>query len=301
MLKHHHATPTPPARVVILGATGFIARDLAQFLGSQQVPAELVGSARVDLLQPDAVEKLRARLRPDDALVVTSALTPEKGKDVPTFMKNLTMAASVCAAVEASPCAHLVYLSSDAVFEDPPTLLSEQAPRAGIGLYGKMHAAREEMLHFSAAVAKTPLCIIRPCAVYGAGDTHNSYGPNRFFRTALKDRKVQLFGNGEEQRDHIHVRDLTRLIGLCLARRTAGALNAATGRAVTFMEAAQQVARLCPQPVEIICQPRAANAVITHRHFDVSLLLREFPDFHCQALADGLAQVHRQLTSTPAT
>lgn len=297
MLKHHNSTPVNPRRVVILGAKGFIARDLAQFLPTQGMPVEVIGSAQVDLLQPDAVEKLRARLRTEDVLIVTSALTPEKGKDVKTFMRNLTMAASVCSAVEAAPCAQVVYLSSDAVFEDQTGRFTEETPRVGIGLYGKMHAAREEMLACSAAVARTPLCVVRPCAVYGAGDTHSSYGPNRFLRTALKDRKIQLFGDGEERRDHICVRDLSRLIALCLARRTEGALNAATGQAVTFLEVAEHIVRLCPNPVEIIRQPRAAGAVIAHRHFDVSLLRREFPEFQCRPLAQGLAEMRDALTA----
>ena len=145
------------------------------------------------------------------------------------------------------------------------------------------------------AAAKTPLCIIRPCAVYGAGDTHNSYGPNRFFRTALKDGRISLFGNGEEQRDHIHVHDLSRLVALCLSRRTEGALNAATGQAVPFLEVAQSIAGLCPRPVEIIRQPRAPGAVITHRHTDVSLLRREFPEFQCRPLTQGLTELGREL------
>lgn len=297
MLKHHNATPKNPARVVILGANGFIARDLAQFLPTDGMSVEVIGSAQVDLLQPDATEKLQAHLRKDDALVITSALTPEKGKDVPTFMRNLAMAASVCAAVEAAPCAHIVYLSSDAVFEDGAGRFTEQTPRVGIGLYGKMHAAREEMLGYSAAAARTPLCIVRPCAVYGAGDTHSSYGPNRFLRTALRDRKILLFGDGEELRDHLCVRDLARLISLCLARRTEGALNAATGQAVTFLEIAQEIAQLCPQRVEILRQPRTAGAVITHRHFDVALLRSEFPDFQCRSLTQGLTEMRNQLTA----
>jgi len=51
-----------------------------------------------------------------------------------------------------------------------------------------MHRTRELML---AAEAKAPLAILRLTAVYGAGDTHNSYGPNRFLRQALKDGRFR--------------------------------------------------------------------------------------------------------------
>lgn len=295
MLKHHHSTPTAPKRVVVLGANGFIARDLARHLAEDGIPHLAIGSARVDLLSPDSVEKLGGLVQPDDALVVTSALTPEKGRDVRTFMKNLTMIQHLCQWLETGKCAQVVYLSSDAVFDEAASLVSEATPRVGVGLYGLMHAAREQMLQSTLAKPQIPLCVVRPCAVYGAGDTHNSYGPNRFLRLALKEKKITLFGNGEEQRDHIYVRDLSRLIALCLAHKTEGAINAATGRAVSFYEVAQEIIHLVPPTVRLDCLPRAAP--ITHRHFDVSLRVREFPEFRCTPLEIGLAEMGKELAA----
>ena len=295
MPTHHNPTPAPPKRVVILGANGFVARDLSSHLAEVGVPNVAVGSTQVDLLQADAVEKLRVIVGPDDALVITSALTPEKGKDVRTFMKNLTMANQVCAFFETGKCAHVIYLSSDAVYDESQALVSEATPRTGLGLYGLMHAAREQMLQFAAATAKIPLCIVRPCAIYGAGDTHNSYGPNRFFRTALRDRKISLFGGGEEQRDHIYIRDVSRFIALCLARRTEGAVDIVTGRAVSFSDLSHIIINLCPHSVQIENLARPVGAAITHRQFDISPRLRAFPEFHTTPLADGLAEMAREL------
>lgn len=293
MIKHHNATATKPKRVVILGANGFLARDLAGHLAGLGIETLPVGSGQVNLLEPDSPEKLKGIVRPDDALVVTSALTPEKGRDVRTFMKNLAMVQHVCAGLEEGACAQVVYISSDAVYDDSSALVRETTARTGLGLYGLMHVAREEMLRFAVTKSKTPLCVLRPCAVYGAGDTHNSYGPNRFMRGALKDRKVTLFGNGEEQRDHIYVRDLTRLVVACLERRSEGAVNAATGAAVSFHDLAQKIIGLCPAKVELECLPRATP--VTHRHFDVSLRLKEFPGFQCTPLDKGLREMFAEL------
>ena len=41
-------------------------------------------------------------------------------------------------------------------------------------------------------------CIIRPTLVYGPGDTHKGYGPNKFINLALK-KRISLFGNGERE------------------------------------------------------------------------------------------------------
>lgn len=299
-ITHHNTAPKDPKRVIILGANGFVARRLTHALADGKIPHAVIGSARVDLLASDAAEKLRSLLQADDAVVITSALTPEHGKDVRTFMKNLGMVENVCTALDSVRVSQVIYLSSDAVYDDAEPLVREATPRTGQALYGLMHAARERMLEF-VATGKTPipLCIVRPCAIYGADDTHNSYSPNRFMRTALKDGKITLFGQGEEQRDHVCIRDVVRFLLLCLRHRSEGAVNIVSGRAVSFGELAGIVAKLSARPVQIENLARGPGSVITHRHFDNSLRLRAFPDFHTTPLETGLAEAWKELAAQP--
>ena len=284
MIKHHHSQPQPPGRVVVLGARGFLGSTLVRQLNNA-VP---LGSAEVNLLEPASVEKLRGIVRDGDALVFASALTPDKGKDTRTMMKNLMMGEHVAAVVEAVKFVHVIYISSDAVYEDDANPVRESSCASPTTLYGLMHLMRERMILVAAQKTAAPVMILRPCAMYGAGDTHNSYGPNRFLRTALKDRQIALFGQGEEQRDHLHVTDCARLIDLCLQQRTAGTLNIATGQAVSFMDAAKTAAAVAGSDVSIKGQPRSGP--VTHRHFDITELLKAFPSFAFTPLKTGLAE-----------
>jgi len=294
MIKHHHSVPVNPKRVVILGASGFVARALADHLASASIETLSISSSRIDLFTQESVQQLGDVLRPEDALVITSALTPEKGKDVRTFMKNLSMVEHVAASLANAQCAQVVYISSDSVYDEGSSLVREDTPRNPNGLYGLMHVAREQMLQYALA-KKAPLCIVRPSAIYGAGDTHNSYGPNRSIRTALKEGKVALFGNGEEQRDHIYIKDVTRFLALCLLHKAEGAMNIVSGQAVSFYDLAQEIASLCGTPVRIECSPRMNP--ISHRHFDVTLRLRHFPQFKCTPLKQGLSETINELRS----
>ncbi len=294
MLQHHHAAPTPPSRVVILGKSGFVARDLARHFTREKIPFRAIGSSEIDLLQPASVGQLLSILKDDDAVVVTSGLTPEKGKDIGTLMKNLRMVEHLAAALEARPCAHLIYISSDAVYDWREGLVRETSIRQASDLYGLSHIAREQMLTFAAAKSKIPLCLFSPCAIYGAGDTHNSYGPNRFFRTAMNDRAIALFGGGEETRDHIYIEDVTRLLDLCLRHRSAGLINAVSGHAVTFHEIASRIAKLTGPHVKI--EPLPRGNPITHRHFDVTERIRAFPSFSPIPLEEALAATFLRLT-----
>src|SRR5204863_9896338 len=151
-------------------------------------------------------------------------------------------------------------------------LISEQTPAAPTDLYGAMHCMRELML---AAEAKGPLAILRLTAIYGPGDTHNSYGPNRFLRQALREGRIALFGNGEETRDHLHVDDAVDLMLLVIGHASSGLLNLASGSSVSFRNAAELIAAAAPRPVEIAASAR--QHPVTHRHFDITNLLRAFP------------------------
>lgn len=294
MLQHHHSTPTKPGRVVILGASGFVARDLARHLTEEKIECRAIASSEINLLQPQSVAQLQSAIRPGDALVVTSGLTPDKGKNVGTLMKNLTMVQHLATALETVPCAHLVYVSSDAVYDWREDLIRETSVRQPTDLYGLMHVAREQILTFIAAKTKTPFCIFCPCAIYGAGDTHNSYGPNRFLRSAIKDRTIMLFGRGEEIRDHIYIQDVSRLLALCLLHRSSGIINAVTGKAVAFQDVAWKIAQLIVPDVKIEYLPR--GGLITHRHFDVTERIKAFPSLTPIALDDGLCQSVQRLT-----
>jgi nucleoside-diphosphate-sugar epimerase len=295
MPSQHIEKPANPTRLLMLGASGFLASDLARRLTQECLDFRAVGSAEVDLTRPESVTRLQELLRADDSLVIMSALTPEKGKDPATFTKNILMIAHVCAALERQDCRHVLYLSSDAVYPDSDTPMTEESLVSPKGLYATMHLAREQMLEVTTAKAQIPLCLVRPCAVYGAGDTHNSYGPNRFIRSALANGRIELFGEGEEERDHVCVRDVSEFLLLCLRHRAQGIFNITSGSAISFLELAQRIERLSPRPVAV--EKRLRSVPITHRRFDGSLRRKLFPQFNTVPLEIGLREMIEEVAS----
>jgi UDP-glucose 4-epimerase len=289
MLVHRNEIPVKPARVLILGAGGFLSPRLKGALERDGVPTKCIGSKEIDLMSEDAGTHLASQIRPDDALVMPAALTPDKGRDVPTLMKNLKMAEAVCSAVARSAPAHFVYISSDSVYEGKSSMLNEDSSCEPTDLYGLMHIAREKMLGQSCRAAGIPISIIRPCAIYGTGDTHNSYGPNRFVRKALKDGKITLFGGGEEQRHHVHIFDVVELARLCLLHQSDGIINGITTKAISFREVAETVRNKIGSTVQLEMLPRSSP--ITHRLYDLTNLARTFPHFSPTSLEEGISEM----------
>jgi UDP-glucose 4-epimerase len=290
MLTHQNVEPVKPARVVVLGAGGVLGKALLARLETDGIAVLGLGSADIDLQGAEAAAKLQGLLKPDDAVVFLSALTPDKGRDIATLMKNLRMAEAVAGAMAAVKCRQLVYMSSDAVYRFGNGTVDETTPADPLDLYGVMHKAREVML--MSAVPANALAILRCTLVCAADDTHNSYGPNRFRRQAAREGKITLGGEGRETRDHVFADDVAELLRLVLIHRSAGLLNAVSGRSYSFGEVAHMVAATFDPPAEISFA--GGGGPVTHRHFDVTTLHQAFPNFHFQPLEAVVAEVHRR-------
>jgi len=283
MLMHLNASPQKLSRMVLLGGNGFIGQNLVSILRDAQVEFLSLSSKDIDLCAPNSVTKLVDLLQTTDTVVFLSAITPDKGRDTDVFIKNLQMMKHFCSALKIKPVNHVIYFSSDAVYGLKQSNVSENSPVAPADLYGVMHLSRELML---SEVKNISHIILRVTMVYGTGDTHASYGPNRFFKTAKQDKRIDLFGGGEELRDHVHVNDVAEITKLCAFMKTIGLLNIATGQSTSFKEVARLVANQFQNKVDICETPRANS--ITYRHYDNTNFLKAFPTFSLTKIEDGI-------------
>lgn len=287
MLIHLNKLREKPSRVVILGGSGFVGKELSATLDALDIPNIKISSYDIDLTQQNAGELLAKKLQPKDALVFLSALTPDKGKGLEAFDKNIRMAVNVVKALELQKVAHVVYFSSDAIYSMQETIVSEGTIPNPEDMYGLMHLTRERMLKFSFG----NLAVIRPTLVYGLHDTHNSYGPNRFRRMAAEKQEITLFGKGEEKRDHIFVGDLVALTTEVLLWKSIGDINAVTGKSISYFDLAAKINTLFDNQIKIIDTER--KNPVTYRHFDNAQVFKSFPGFQFISIEDGLSLVHK--------
>lgn len=275
MLKHLAPEGIRPGRVVVIGAHGFLGGAVVRRLQQDGIRVVSVGRAEVDLLAPDAGGRLSGMLAADDVVVAASAIAPCKNSDM--LVQNIMLARAIVHAIASVPIAHVVNIGSDAIYADSAEPLTESSSAAPESLHGVMHLARELMLR---AEVQAPLATIRPTLIFGPGDPHNGYGPNKFRRQAARGEDIVLFGEGEERRDHIFIDDVAELVALAIYHRSTGALNAATGQVRSFRDVAQAVVGLTEKPVRVIGTPR--NGPMPHnglRPFDVSAVRQAFPSF----------------------
>ena len=274
-----------------MGAGGFVGGALVARLAREGVPVLALGHREIDLLAEDAAERLAQMLRPDDAFVAVSALAPCKNSGM--LVKNMVMAHAMVRALAASPVAHVINISSDAVYADSPGPLTESSCTAPGTLHGAMHLAREVMFRVE---LPAPLAILRPSLLYGAADPHNGYGPNRFRRQAQRGEDIVLFGEGEERRDHVFIDDLAEIAAQVLLRRSNGEINVATGEVHSFRDIAENVVRLSGKTVAVKGSPRSGPMPHNgYRPFEIAACRNAFPDFRYTPLQAGLARAQREM------
>lgn len=272
-------------QVAVIGTRGFIGAALVRRLTVADVDAVSIGSNEVDLLAPNATIKLKGRIETASTAVFCSAITPDKAESADSTELNLHMCNTFRDAVYATRHTHVVYLSSDVVYPYGTAPVDEATAIAPESSYGAMHAGRETLL--SEALGDR-LLIARLTQVYGANDTHNAYGPCRMARQAVAEGRIELFGNGEERRDHIDIDDVTALLQRLIGQRATGVINVVTGQSRSFVEIADIVRTHVPG-CRLDRLPR--KVAIKHREFDDAGLRRRFPDFNARSPEDGIARM----------
>jgi len=271
-------------RVVVIGAGGFVGGAIARGAAADGHEVVCIDRAMLDLLASTAADQLAGLIRTSDCVVLAAAEAPCKTPK--SLERNIALVFTVLQAIQISTPTYLMNVSSDAVYLDSATPLSESSPIGPANLHGAMHAAREALLN----TAPTSVIHLRPTLIYGFGDPHNGYGPNQFLSRMRSGADVQLFGDGEERRDHVHIRDVARIAAGCLVKRPTGSLNVASGEVQSFREIAESTVKLSGGKVQIRTTPR--NGPMPHggyRPIAIDQLRELFPDVVPIKVLDGLA------------
>jgi UDP-glucose 4-epimerase len=274
-------------RVVVFGSKGFIGNDIIKYLRKKKYHIVPISRDLIDFEKRNSIFKTLKILKKNDIIIFAIARAPCKTYRM--FIKNLKISLNLCEILKKfKSYRQLIYISSDAVYKDSMKKINEKSLVLPDSLHGLMHYSREIMLN---NIINKKLCIIRPTLVYGKNDPHNGYGPNQFSKLMKKNKDINIFGKGEELRDHIYISDLSKLIYQCLINNYFGVINAVTGTAVSFYEIAKFFKKK-NNKIKIINIPRTQK--MPHngfRLFDNKKIKKLFYNFHFTKIKVGLNRI----------
>ena len=222
-------------RIVILGSNSFIAKSLIKILINKQINYIGINRKEVNFENKKSVQKLNKIIKPNDVIIFIAAIAPVK--NITMLSKNLNICENIINILRLKKFDHLIYVSSDAVYSDSKSKITEKSLTIPDSLHGFMHLIREKML-LDLNCTKT---FVRPTLIYGLDDPHNGYGPNKFIRLAQNNKKISLFGNGEEKRDHINVENVAEIIFYSSKIKYNGIVNAVSGNVVSFNQIVKEI------------------------------------------------------------
>ena len=175
----------------------------------------------------DAVVHLAA-----DTRVIPSIANPGFNMDV-----NVAGSFNVLEAMRETGVNRLVNASTGGAImgEVEPPVHEEMTPRPA-SPYGASKLAVEGYCSAFAASYGMSCVSLRFSNVYGPRSFHKGSVIAHFMKQLLNDKPLEVFGDGAQTRDFVHVRDLSDGIVAALQKRASGVLQLGTGRPTAINE-----------------------------------------------------------------
>ena len=251
-----------PMRVLVTGGSGFIGRHVVAALQAEghhvtvvdRVPYDEVGVGCVTGELEDPAVRDRAVTFGTDAVVHLAAETSVLGSvERPGLYQrvNVDVTAALLELCRERGVEAFVLASTNAVVGAFEGTMTEQVPLAPLTPYGATKAAGEMLLsgYHGAYGMRTPS--LRLTNVYGPGMHHKDSFIPRLMRAAADDGGVQVYGDGRQRRDLIHVSDVARAFVLAVVGWSSGPVIIGSGVSHTVLQLvdAAREATGCPIPV----------------------------------------------------
>jgi UDP-glucose 4-epimerase len=186
----------------------------------------------------------------------------------------------------------VVFSSSAGIFGELKTLpISEDHPVEPDSPYGASKLAAEKMcLAYHKLYGLEAVCV-RYFNVYGVRQRYDAYGNviPIFAHRMLNDMPVIIFGDGEQTRDFVNVRDVVQANYKAALSHASGAFNIASATSITINELAIKMRAVCGRDTVIEhAAPRKGD--VRHSLADVSAAHAAFGYIPSVGFDEGLAE-----------
>ena len=263
--------------LIVIGSNSFIASSFISKIDKKKFNLIKLHKPEFDLFNIAKITKIFKKYK-DSQNIIFFAAAIAPCKSYTDLYLNIKMVNNFIENFNSNNISHFYYLSSDAVFSDSKKRINEKFKKEPNNLHGLMHLIRENIIK---SKFNHRMSAIRPTLVYGFGDKHNGYGPNKFISSLKKGEDIYLFGKGEEIRDHIYINDIGTLISLIINNGIKDDLNLVTGNDQSFLNIATIIHKNFNNNHNKIIfskrvQPMPHNG---YRVFDNSKIFKFFPKF----------------------
>ncbi len=265
----------------------------------------------VDLQDPpesvrsDLVTFVKGDLR--DAAVREAAVTPgttgivhlaaitsvlrSVDRPVETYDNNVAVTQALLELARSREVNQFIFASTNAVVGDiGHGTISESLPLRPLTPYGSTKAACEMLLSGYAGAYGMRTCALRFTNIYGPGMTHKDSFIPRLMRAALSGDGVEIYGDGSQRRDFVHVSDVVQGILAAWDKQYSGTVIIGSGKSISVLELIDAVREATGQPVPATHVP-AKNGEMPAVIVDITKAQQELGYAPSTSLTSGLRTV----------
>jgi UDP-glucose 4-epimerase len=294
-------------RVLVTGGCGFIGANLVRRIRDERewhvrvvddlrtgresyVPGELAEVTIGDVADPDVLD---AALEDVDAVVHLASQTgvlPSVEDPARDFDGSITATFRVLDACRTRGIARFVFASSGASVGDVTPPIHENVVPKPVSPYGAGKLAGEAYVQGFAGSFGMQTAALRFSNVYGPYSLHKDNAIPNFIRRCLRGERLEVYGDGSQTRDFIHVQDLCDGIIAAVTADDIGGEVFQLGTSVetSVVELARLIQEVTGADVDIDYEERRAGEVYKSR-VDISKAQRLLDFQPAIELREGLA------------
>lgn len=240
-------------KVLITGHTGFIGRNMFQFLREKN-NIELIGYSKSIGMDIFDLDQLKKAVRDCDIVYHFAAYTkPAESvlypvEAIETNIKGILNILETCRLYDVP----IIYSSSCEIYGDSNTHIKEDFPLNPPNPYASSKAAADRICYAYFKTYGLDVKIVRLFNPYGPNQQLNKIIPTFYFQ-ALENKPITVFGDGTDTRDYVYIDDIIE--GLWLSRKLVPgeAINLTTEKATATSEIASLIIELIGSNSEIKC------------------------------------------------
>jgi UDP-glucose 4-epimerase len=234
------------SEILVTGGCGFIGANLVRKLSRDGWKVKVLdnlsigrkgyitGISNVNLLQGDVTNKedLTAALEGCGA-VVHLAAQPGVADSIKdpwrNFQVNVGGFLNLLIACHEKGVKKVVFASSNAALGNQEMPINETKVPHPISPYGAAKLACEGYASTFSSTYGVKTVVLRFANVYGPYSRHKQSAIHKFIGRAIKGEPLEIYGDGEQTRDFIHVDDISQAIVLALEKDIQGVFQIGTG------------------------------------------------------------------------
>jgi UDP-glucose 4-epimerase len=294
-------------RILVTGGCGFIGANLVRRIGSERGwQVRVVDDLRTgresylsgdlgevvigDVADPAALEPALDGVDAVVHLASQTGVLPSVEDPARDFEGSIATTFRVLDACRQRGIARVVFASSGASVGDVTPPIHENIVPRPLSPYGAGKLAGEAYVQGFAGSFGMQTCALRFSNVYGPYSLHKDNAIPNFIRRCLRGERLEVFGDGSQTRDFIHVQDLCDgIIGAVAADGIGGEIfQLGTSVETSVVDLARLIQEVTGADVEVNYEERRAGEVYKSR-VDISKAQRLLDFQPAIELREGLA------------